>query len=393
MNSIDATDEMPPRQLEIGLASAIAEVGRNEWQACAALAGPFLSHAYLSAAEESGLVAPGSGWVPLHMVVRDQRRNVVAVAPTYLKGNSNDEYWTDKSWAIGYDAAGGRYFPKLLIGVPFAPVTGQRFLEHPDAPPGMAEAMIRFAETMARANGLSSIHVTFPDEIDRRRLEAAGWLVRFDIQFEWRNRGYRDFVDFLDALTSRNRQRIKRERRIVAKSGLRIRDVQGDRLQMADTLAFISLLDRLHAMRSTRQPLTAAFIAQLAAGLGDQLTLSFAEEDGHPVAALLSITGTDRIHVRNWGCLPDLRFLHFECCYYRLIEKAIALGCDAVEGGYGGVHKLARGFQPKLTCAAHWFRDDGLRKAVAEQDVRGNEAVLAALAGYEAHSPFRDGSA
>lgn len=382
-------DALAPPGPAVALMVSIAEIGSDEWDRCAGAVDPFLGHAYLSATERSGLVAPATGWSPLHLAVRDRQGTLVAAAPAYAKVNSNDEYWNDRSWAAGYEAAGGRYYPKLLIGVPFAPVSGRRFLHRPDTPSTAIGEMIRYAEKLARDHGLSSIHVTFPDEGDCRKLAEAGWLIRHQVQFEWRNRDYRDFRDFLDALTSRNRQRILRERRIVAQSGVRFRDVPGDRLGMPDILAYIGLLDDLHRRRCTSQPLTAEFICQLAAGFGGRLTLSFAEEDGVPVGAVLWVAGPRRLYVRNWGSLANRRFLHFECCYYRLIEMAIARGCTAIEGGYGGVHKLARGFEPKLTSAAHWFLHDSLRKAVADQDVKENRSVLAAFEELKRRSPFR----
>lgn len=374
----------------IAFVPGIAGIDGAEWDECRGeQQDPFLSHRYLRACEESGLAAPRNGWLPAHLTVREQSGRLLAAVPIYAKGNSDDEYWIDQGWAAGYAAAGGRYYPKLLIGVPFAPVTGRRLLLHPQAPPGMAMAMLRLVETQVRSDGLSSAHLTFPDMADLRTLEEAGWLIRSEIQYEWRNRGYRDFDDFLDALTVRNRQRIRRERRIVGQSHVRFRDLSGSEVEAGDLASAIDLLNDLHRRKGFRQPLTVEFLDRISAGFGDRLTISFAEQEGEPVAVLLTVIGSDRIYVRNWGARPGLRFLHFECCYYRVIERAIAMGCRAVEGGYGGEHKLSRGFEPKLVHAAHWISDDRLRRAISESEGKSNSEIAMKFAGMPLHSPFR----
>ncbi len=382
--------EAAPR-LAAAFANGIAAVDAAEWDACAAGDGPFLSHAYLAAAEDSGMAAAANGWVPLHLTIRDAQARLVAVAPVYLKSHSNDEYWLDQLWAVGYAQAGGRYYPKLLVGVPFAPVSGRRLLLHPAAPAGVAGMMIGLLEQLAGRFQCSSIHATFPDDADRGRLAEAGWLVRHDIQYEWSNPGYRDFADFLDALTAKKRQKIRRERRFVAADGVRFRDVAGDRMAAGDVAAFLHLLDDLHRRRRTPQPLTAAFLHRLGAALGARLVLSFAEIDGVPAGALLQVAGDRRLYIRNWGCLAGHRFLHFEACYYRVVAQAIERGCEAVEGGYGGPHKLERGFLPKLTHSLHWFGHRNLRAAVAGHLAQERKDVLDAFARQRAGSPFRQG--
>ncbi|MBP2230099.1 putative N-acyltransferase [Azospirillum agricola] len=375
--------------LLFAVASGIGALDPAEWDACAAGQGPFLRHAALRAAEDSGLAGPANGWQAVHLTARDPAGRLVGAMPLYLRHGSEDEHWVDQHWASGYQAAGGRYYPKLLTTVPFAPVAGRRLLLRPDAPPGTAERMIGAIEGLARQHGLSSIHAAFPDEHDRARFEAAGWLTRHAVQYEWRNAGYRDFEEFLMSLSSRKRVRLRRERRAVLDSGARIREVRGDQAGEADVALFLDLLNDIHRRRTTRQPLTADYLLRLCAGLGDAVTLTFADIDGVTVGALLSVTGDGRTYVRNWGCRGEPRFLHFEICYHRTVEQAIARGLTAVEGGYGGPHKLGRGFLPKLVHACHWFLHPNLRTAVAADIDRQRAEILTHFAHQRAVAPFR----
>jgi len=375
--------------LVLAVAPGIGALDPAEWDACAAGQGPFLRHAGLRAAEDSGLAGPANGWRAVHLTARDPAGRLVGAVPLYLRGDSQDEHWVDQGWAAGYQAAGGRYYPKLLTAVPFAPVTGRRLLLRPDAPSGTAEALVGAMEALARRHGLSSIHAAFPDESDRARFEAAGWLTQHAVQYEWRNPGYRDFDEFLGSLSSRKRVKLRRERRAVLDSGVRIRDVPGDRAGGAEVALLLDLLNDLHGRRKTRQPLTADYLLRLCAGLGDAVTLTFADLDGVTVGALLTVAGDGQMHVRNWGCRGEPRFLHFEVCYHRTVERAITRGLTVVEGGYGGPHKLARGFAPKLVHACHWFLHPNLRAAVAGEIDRRRPDILTDVARQRALAPFR----
>lgn len=380
---------LPCPPLTLALAFRIGAIDPAEWDACSAGQGPFLRHGALRAAEDSGLAGPAAGWQPTHLTARDPAGRLVGAVPLYLRTSSEDEYWLDQGWAASYQAAGGRYYPKLLICPPFAPVTGRRLLLHPGAPAGTAEALLGAIEALARSHGLSSIHAAFPDEEDRARCEGAGWLTQHAIQYEWRNAGYRDFSDFLGSLLRRKRDQLLYERRVVLASGVRVRDLSGRQVREAEAALFLDLLNDLHARRSTRQPLTVDYLLRLCAGLGDAVTLTFAEIDGVTVAGLLAVEGDGRMYLRNWGCRAGPRFLHFEICYHRTMEKAIARGLTAIEAGYGGPHKLARGFLPKLVHACHWFLNPDLRAAVAADLDRRRADLLDSLAGQQARVPFR----
>ncbi|MBY6263836.1 GNAT family N-acetyltransferase [Azospirillum sp. 412522] len=376
--------------LSVAMVFGISGVDPLEWDACAAGKGPFLKHAYLRVAEESGLAAPDNGWRPAHMIVRESSGRLVGAAPLYLRDRSTDEFWPDQAWVDGFQASGGRYFPKLVMEVPYTPVTGTRILVREGAPSGVADAIIGALQSLAHKHGLSSIHVGFPDEEDRARFEMAGWMTRHAVDYEWRNEGYRDFGDFTSALSSRRRRVLLWERRKIVASGVRFRDVPGSRVGEADVAVFLDLLSDLHVRRGRRQALTMDFVLRLCAAFGDAVTLTFAEADGAVIGTLMTVEGDGCLYVRTWGAREETRFVHFETCYYRTIEWAIAHGLSRVNGGRGGPHKLERGFRPVLAHACHWFLHTNMRSAVAEGLELYNAKVLAAFAREQAHSPFRE---
>jgi len=377
--------------LSVAMVFGVSGVDPLEWDACAAGKGPFVGHSYLRAAEESGLAGPDTGWRPVHLIVREPSGRLVGVAPLYLRDRSTDEFWPDQAWVDGYQASGGRYFPKLVMEIPYTPVTGPRILLRDGAPPGTVDALVGAMRSLAHKHGLSSIHVGFPDEQDRARFEAAGWLTRHAVDYEWRNEGYRDFTDFTAALSSRRRRVMLWERRKVAASGVRFRDVPGSRVGEADVAVFLDLLGDLHLRRGRRQALTMEFVLRLCAALGDAVTLTFAETGGVAIGALMSVEGDDCLYVRTWGAREEARFVHFETCYYRSIERAIAHGLSRVNGGRGGPHKLERGFLPVLAHACHWFLHTNMRLAVAEGLESYNAKALGKFAQEQTRSPYRPG--
>lgn len=379
----------PAAPLSIAMVFGISGVDPLEWDACAAGKGPFVRHAYLSALEDSGLAGPANGWRPAHMILREASGRMVGVAPLYLRDRSTDEHWPDQPWVDGYQAAGGRYFPKLLMDVPYTPVTGARILLREGGPPGVADALIDALRSLAHKHGLSSIHVGFPNEEDRSRLERAGWLTRHGVDYEWRNEGYRDFFDFTSALSKRRRGVLLWERRKVAASGVRFREVPGSRVGEADAAVFLDLVTDLHVRRGRRQALTLDFVLRFCAAFGDAVKLTFAESGGVAIGTLMTVEGDDCLYLRTWGAREDTRFVHFETCYYRTVEWAIAHGLNRVDAGRGGPHKLDRGFQPKLTHACHWFLHTDMRRAVAEGLEPHNAKMLDCFAQEQARSPFR----
>ena len=371
----------------------IADIGREAWDACASPTGdPFVSFDFLHACEASLSAAPRQGWAPRHLALRNETDAVLGVMPLYLKGNSQGEYVFDHSWADAYERAGGRYYPKLLGAVPFTPATGPRFLSHPDSDhPTVREALLQGALTLVQQLGVSSLHVNFPTRDDWTATTQAGLLPRQDMQFIWRNNGYRTFDDFLAALSSNRRKTIRRERRD-AQAGLDIRILTGAGIEEAHWDAFFAFYMDTGSRKWGRPYLTRDFFTRVGATMSERIALVMAFRDDTPIAGALNFIGRDALYGRQWGALEDVPFLHFELCYYQAIDFAIAHGLSRVEAGAQGEHKIARGYLPSPVYSAHFIADPALREPVArylEGEGPAVEAEIAALT--EAQSPYRTG--
>lgn len=375
--------------LSARVVAGLAEVPAESWDACAGADNPFLGHAFLEALEESGSATAKTGWLPQHLLIEDSGGRLVAAAPLYLKSHSYGEYVFDWGWAEAYQRAGGRYYPKLQCAVPFTPVPGPRLLVRPDAPEGTEAALIEMLVEVAHRRGVSSLHVTFPTEAQWRALGAAGFLQRQGQQFHWVNRGYRDFEDFLDALASRKRKQIRRERRDALAGGILVRVLTGKEITTRHWDAFFRFY-RATSDRKWGDPyLTRRFFDLLGERLSDRVALVMAEKDGALVAGALNLIGREALYGRNWGCLGDFPFLHFECCYYQAIEFAIARGLARVEAGAQGPHKIQRGYLPVPTYSAHWIADPALGRAVADFLRRETRSVERERAELARLSPYR----
>jgi predicted N-acyltransferase len=363
----------------------IAEIGEAAWNDCAGDDNPFVSYGFLSALEDSGSVGKRSGWHPRHAALRGADGALLAVAPSYAKTNSYGEYVFDHGWANALESAGGRYYPKLQVAVPFSPVPGPRILCKPGFPvAGMAAAL----EQAAAELDCSSVHATFCTAAEWEAFGQAGWLQRLGTQFHWENDGYKNFDDFLARLSSRKRKAIKRERRD-AQTGLTIKALSGAELTPAVWKAFykfyLSTVDR----KWGGAYLTAEFFTLLGERLGDRVVLMIAERDGNPIAGALNLRGKNVLYGRNWGCTEDVPFLHFELCYYQAIDYAIAHGLVRVEAGAQGEHKIQRGYLPKPTYSAHWIAHPGLKRAVAQFLESERPAINEAMEAMAADSPYK----
>ncbi len=355
---------MPRPDLELTLHAGMAEIDAAEWAACGGDHNPFTSHAFLSAIEDSGSTGRRTGWIPRHAALRDRSGRLVAAAPMYVKGHSYGEYVFDHGWAQAFEQAGGNYYPKLQIASPFSPVTGPRLLVRPES--GLSSSILAtaLAETVERLE-LSSAHVTFCTEAEWHVLGEAGWLRRTGTQFHWHNDGYADFQAFLGALSSRKRKSIRRERRDANAAGLDFKTLRGAQITPAHWAAFYEFYTSTVDRKWGSAYLTEGFFPLLSARLGERVVLMLAEHDGAPVAGALNLMSADMLYGRNWGVRGDWPFLHFELCYYRAIDFAIAHGLRGIEAGAQGEHKLQRGYTPQPTYSAHWIRHPGLRQAVA----------------------------
>ena len=313
----------------------------------------------------------------------------------YLKSHSYGEYVFDWGWAEAYERAGGRYYPKLQVSVPFTPATGRRLLVRPGQTRDVEAALIAGLEQIAQRAGISSIHVTFPTEHEWTRFGEAGWLQRIGEQFHWRNRGYDSFDGFLDALASRKRKAIRKERRQVEESGVRLHALSGDDLKSEHWDAFYAFYTGTSDRKWGYPYLTREFFHLLDARMAEDVVLMMAEHDGSWIAGALNLKSADTLFGRNWGCLEEYRFLHFEACYYQAIDYAILNGLERVEAGAQGPHKIQRGYEPITTYSAHWIADPALRNGVESFLRRERDAVEGEIAYLDEHTPFRrapDGS-
>jgi uncharacterized protein len=375
----------PPDAVTVRLENGVAEINATSWDRCAGADNPFIRHAFLAALEASGSATAKAGWQPIPIIIEGADGAIAGVAPAYAKSHSQGEYVFDHSWADAYTRAGGRYYPKLQIAVPFSPVPGPRLLTNDDA---VAAALIQGLEAIVEKHHLSSAHATFIDERDRARFEAAGWLIRAGTQFHWANDGYACFDDFLAALASRKRKAIRKER-AAAQHGLEIVHLSGSEISEAHWDAFWYFYQDTGARKWGRPYLTRAFFSQIGETMCDTLLLILALRDGTPIAGALNFIGGDALYGRYWGCREDVPFLHFELCYYQAIDAAIARGLARVEAGAQGEHKLARGYVPVTTWSAHYIADPGFRSAIADFLVRERHAVEREIAFLGDMAPFK----
>ncbi|MGI4732201.1 MAG: GNAT family N-acetyltransferase [Janthinobacterium lividum] len=371
------------------LADGVGSIAAADWDACAGGGNPFLSHAFLHALERSASVGARTGWQAIPIVVDDADGRPAAIAPAYAKSHSQGEYVFDHGWADAWSRAGGDYYPKLQVAVPFTPVPGPRLLLRDDAVGRDAgAALLAGIEAVVDQHGLSSAHATFVDPGQLPLFEAAGWLVREGTQFHWRNEGYGSFDDFLDALASRKRKAIRKER-AAAVEGLEIVHLTGAEITEDHWDAFWRFYQDTGSRKWGRPYLTRPFFSMLGAAMGTQVLLILALRDGRPIAGALNLVGGDALYGRYWGCTQEVPFLHFELCYYQAIDAAIARGLKTVEAGAQGEHKLARGYAPVPTWSAHYIPDPAFRRAVADFVVRERESVESDQAYLGEMTPFR----
>ena len=368
------------------LARSVGELPAAEWDALTD-GNPFVSHAFLTALEDSGSVGPGTGWSPAPLVIEGPDGTLQAALPAWLKDHSQGEYVFDHAWADAWHRAGGDYYPKLQIAAPFTPATGPRLLT---GDPALAAALLAAAEQVCADNGLSSAHATFVDPAQLPWFEAADWMLRSDIQFHWINRGYASFDDFLAALSSRKRKDLRKER-AAAQAGVEIRVLRGAEITCEHWDAFWQFYQDTGARKWGRPYLTRAAFDLFGQRLGDAVVLVLAFVEGRAVAGALNFVGPDALYGRYWGAVIDKPFLHFELCYYQAIDLAIALGLSRVEAGAQGGHKLARGYEPVETWSAHYVVHPGFRAAVADFLSRERAGVASDRLYLGERTPFRRG--
>jgi uncharacterized protein len=382
-------------QVVLKVVPRMSEISANAWDLCANPGGdipsnPFLSHAFLHALEESGSATPQTGWAPHHLVLEDTDGSYAGVVPMYLKNHSRGEYVFDHGWADAFERAGGHYYPKLQVSIPFTPASGRRLLARPGVFQEQTEDQLTAGMVeLARQLEVSSVHLTFLENKQWKRLGDLGFLQRTDQQFHWLNDGYENFEDFLAGLTSRKRKNLRKERERALENGIEIEWVAGNDLSEAHWDAFYGFYTDT-GMRKWGSPyLTRTFFSMIGENMGDQTLLIMAKRDGKYIAGALNFIGSDTLFGRNWGCVEDHPFLHFECCYYQAIDFAISRGLKRVEAGAQGAHKLARGYLPTHTFSAHYISNPDFRDAVERYLEQERHHVDHDIAALSQHTPFK----
>jgi uncharacterized protein len=355
--------------LSVSALDGVRNISPAEWNRCANGGGspynPFLDYAFLLSLEESGSASAKKGWLPCHLALKDREGTIAAVMPCYLKSHSYGEYVFDHSWARAYEAAGGRYYPKLQTAVPFTPVMGRRILVRPDFPLNEACAVLASAAAQsAKKFKASSWHVTFAAKEEWETLGSLGLLQRTDTQYHWHNRGYEGFDDFLGTLASRKRKTVRKEREQARASGVTLEWLTGSDIKEVHWDAFFDFYIDTGSRKWGTPYLNRTFFSLIGERMADRILLVMGKRNGSYVAGALNFIGGDTLYGRYWGCLETHNFLHFEACYYQAIEFAIANKLAHVEAGAQGEHKLARGYVPETTYSLHYFADPGLASAV-----------------------------
>jgi uncharacterized protein len=405
-----AVCEPAPGELRIRVIDSLGAISPAAWDVCAnpnfhagegppaaaddsvedSAFNPFISHAFLSSLEDSKSVGGRTGWQPRHLLAETPDGALLAVAPCYAKSHSRGEYVFDRGWAEAYERAGGAYYPKLQVAVPFTPATGRRLLVAPSPhAAAIRQALGRGLIQLCEHDDVSGVHVTFATEDECRLFGELGFLRRTDQQFHWQNAGYAGFDEFLAALASRKRKTIRRERQDALANGISVHWLTGSDLTEAVWDAFFAFYMETGSRKWGRPYLTREFYSLVGERMADRILLVMAKRAGRWIAGAINFIGSHTLFGRHWGAVEHHPFLHFELCYYQAIDYAIAHRLSRVEAGAQGEHKIARGYMPSTTHSAHYIADPALRRAIADYLVRERAYMAAVGAELAATAPFR----
>lgn len=370
--------------METRILDSLASVSAAQWDALAGTQ-PFLRHAFLEALALSGSACPQTGWHPRHLTLWDGDV-LVGAMPLYLKDHSCGEFVFDWAWAEAYQRHGISYYPKLLAMVPFTPVQGQRLLARDEA---SRKRLLQSALDFAKGSGMSSLHILFPTPGEAELMSAAGMMIRRAVQFHWSNKGFRDFEDYLAALTRDKRKKIRQERRRVVDFGVRLKRLTGREIGEGDWAFFYRCYQLTYQVRGRQPYLNLDFFLRIGQAMPENILLVIAEQDNAPIAAALNLFDGERLFGRYWGCEKEVPCLHFEACYYQAIEFCIERGIGVFEGGAQGEHKLARGFLPVETLSAHSLAHPEFAQVVERFLARETQGVVQYVEELGEHNPFK----
>ncbi|HEY7297167.1 MAG TPA: GNAT family N-acetyltransferase [Xanthobacteraceae bacterium] len=390
---------MVSTEITLRITDSIGNVAAGSWDACAnppadrtekISYNPFVSHDFLSALELSGSARNRTGWQPMHLLAEAADGKLVGAVPCYAKSHSQGEYVFDHGWADAFERAGGNYYPKLQVAVPFTPATGPRLLARPGAQAeSVRNALAEGLAEVCRRSRASSVHVTFLTEAEWRLLGACGYLQRTHRQFHWENPGYDSFDGFLGALASRKRKTIRRERSDALADGITVHWLSASDLTEGIWDAFFQFYMHTGSRKWGRPYLTRSFYSIVGEKMGDRILLVMAKRNGRWIAGAINFIGSDTLFGRHWGAIEHHPFLHFEVCYYQAMDYAIQHKLKRVEAGAGGQHKILRGYMPATTYSAHYILDPGLRRAIADYLSHERAHVAAEIEEFAEAAPFR----
>lgn len=380
--------------MELRLVQRIADIDRQAWNALVTDNNPFLRHEFLQALEDHGCVSAQFGWYPQHVALYDQGR-LIAAMPLYAKTNSYGEFVFDQAWSQAWQSVGLAYFPKWVSSIPYAPVTGQRFLIAPDQQADQIRALlVKHLQQIAEEQGVSGWHILFAEHYEEPNDQAwlsaqTDWLIRHDCHFHWFNRDYQTFDDFLAQLKPKKRKNIKQERRKVEEAGVTLRRLNGHTASEQDWQDFAYFYEKTFAEKHSLATLNQGFFQAVAQALPEQVLLVMADRDGETIAGSLMFVSNSVLFGRHWGCIDEVNSLHFEACYYQGIEFAIEKGLKRFEPGAGGEHKIARGFEPIISQSAHWLTPNPFQEALTGFLLEEQRMIEDYYADCQSHSPFQ----
>lgn len=377
--------------MQVKLIQHLDDIDPQSWNALeGGIDNPFLRHEFLAGLERHDCVGDHWGWLPHHLALYEGDTLLGAV-PMYLKYNSYGELVFDWSWADAYQRAGLNYYPKLVVAVPYSPVTGPRLLIHHDADrEKIADILIKQALELAAEMKVSSLHWLFPHDADMQQLEQHGLMRRTGTQFHWHNRNYCSFDDYLATFNSQKRKKLKRERRRVSEQGVTIEVLNGHQASPEQWRTFHHFYRSTFDKRGGYPTLSESFFHHLGESLPDSIVLVLAKHEERYVAGALSLRSSDTLYGRHWGCDEEFHSLHFELCYYQGLDYCIEHGLQRFEPGAQGEHKVGRGFEPVPTCSAHWLANPTFATAVRDYLAHEHQAMESYMQQLQEHLPFKN---
>ena len=375
--------------MEISQITAISQVDGEAWNKLVEDSYPFLRHEFLLALEASGCVSAQTGWQPMHLLVKSADE-LLAGMPLYLKTHSRGEYVFDHQWAYAYDQYGQNYYPKYLTAIPFTPCQGSRVaISGQTDQAQVISLLVDFIKTETQQNNISSWHCLFPIVEQLNCFRRLGLPIREGVQFQWFNKGYQTFDDFLNTLNASKRKMLKRERRKVVEQGIKLLQLSGKEASKQQWQVFYDFYQMTYFKHGMPPYLNLEFFLHCAGSMGERMLLVFAQKDDVYVGAALSFIGGETLYGRYWGCVEEYNALHFEACYYQGLDYCIANGLQRFDSGAQGEHKIARGFEPVTTYSAHWFHDERFTNAVTAFLVREKTVIQAYKGDAMNYLPFK----